>query len=257
VLDGPCVPWDFSLPCDLAEASEEQVALVVEAATAILWAAGGRRHGLCPVVLRPCGTRPRGGSWPEWGHGYTPVLAEGVWLNLCGLDDGCGGLAGLRLDAAPLSSVVEVTVDGVVLGPWDPEAPDVDGWTYSSGVLFRVGGTWPTRQDLALPLSEPGTFGVEVLAGIEPDALALLAAADLACELLKGVVGDESCALPSTLVGLVRQGVSMTFADPSVVLADGRVGLRLADMWIEAVNPGRLPRRPAVYSPDRMPSARG
>lgn len=254
MLDGPCTPWEFTLPCDAATVTADPalVELAVGGATQLLWALGGRRHGLCPVVLRPCGVRP-GGSWPEWGHGYRPVLADGVWLNLCG-GANCSGY-GIRLDAGPVSAVTQVRLDGAAVPPWAPETGT--GWTYSAGLLFRLDdgqpAAWPTRQRLDLPPTEPGTFAVDVSAGLDVDPLGLAAAGVLACELLRGLVGDSSCRLPSSVVALVRQGVSYTFADLSTVLADGRTGLSIPDQWIASVNPGRLQRPPAVYSPDRMP----
>ena len=256
MLDAPC-PWTFDLPCTTTADTPENVARAKAGATFILWAAGGRRHGPCPITLRPCAPTPAVAGWPAWGHGYVPVRSDGVWLNVCGHRTSCGceSVHGLRLDAGPLSAVSAVRVDGAAVPPWAPETGT--GWLYAAGVLYRLqeGATlaWPARQRLELPDSQPETFAVDVLAGLEVDELGLLAAGILACELLKGLRGDEKCRLPSSLVGLVRQGVSMTFSDPSAVLAERRTGLTVPDYWINAVNPERLARAPGVYSPDRMP----
>lgn len=256
MLDAPC-PWEFDLECDTEADPPERVEAAKAGAAFILWAAGGRRHGLCPVTLRPCAPTPAAAGWATWGHGYVPVRSGGVWLNVCGHADPCGceSVHGLRLDAGPISEVTAVRVDGAVVPPWAPETGT--GWRYASGALYRLqaGETvrWPARQRLELPDDQPGTFAVDVMAGVEVDELGLLAAGILACELLKGLRGDERCRLPSSLVGVVRQGVSMTFSDPSAVLAERRTGLTVPDFWINAVNPERLARAPGVYSPDRRP----
>ncbi|MEV5583013.1 hypothetical protein AB0L39_31185 [Streptomyces parvus] len=44
--------------------------------------------------------------------------------------------------------------------------------------------------------------------------------------------------------------MEMERADPSLIHAEGRTGLPLADLWLSTVNPYGLPSASRVFSPD-------
>lgn len=243
----PCQPWTTptALPCDLPG---DAAATAIEAASFVLWALSGRRHGVCSATVRPCvGRCSPAGGWHRWGEPWRPVLYDGEWLNVCGHDAGvcgCGPTSEIVLPLSPVVEVSAVEVDGVAL---------VEGTDYrlDGNRLVRLGGErWPTEQNLDLVDGDPGTWSVAFTYGVEIDALGVLAAGELACEFGKALTGASGCRLPQRVTSLTRQGVSMALIDPQEFLRDGRTGFYLADLWLNAVNPDGLRSASRVYSPD-------
>lgn len=253
-MTAPCAPWlvKADLPCS-ADLDDTQAALAIDAATFVLWALGGRRHGICEATVRPCSARcVPGDRWHRWGTPYRPVLYEGEWLNLCHhtVDCGCSAVEAITLPLSPVVSVSQVRIGADVL---------VAGTDYrvDGRQVIRLGGErWPTTQDMAAAPGEAGAFDITFTYGVEVDALGVTAAAELACEIGKSIAG-KPCRLPARVTSLTRQGVSMALLDPQQFLTEGRTGLYLADLWLATVNPDGLPRRSAVMSPDiRRPHIR-
>lgn len=262
---GPCSPWSLDLAClddagdltgaciDGTEVPDAVLDSAVSSASQVVWALTGRKYATCDVVIRPCRRTcidtyyPElhiGASWGGW-NGPWPVLAGGSWFNLacsCGSTCSCGDLCEADLPY-PVCEVAEVMVDGVAL---DPSAYRVDDFRK----LVRTDGLcWPRCQDMASPDTELNTWSVSLTYGREPPQIALDAAAELACELIKARIG-QACRLPQRMTSLTRQGVTMSFIDPMSFFKEGRTGLYLLDLAIRALNPNLLMRPASVYSPD-------
>lgn len=230
---------------------------VREAATALLWNWTGRVFGLCELSVRPCradcapttyGGAAGNVSPTGIGAPFQPVLVGGEWLNVacgrCRARCGCSSLAEVRLPG-PIDGVTKVVVDGETL----PEAAyRVDNRTR---VVRTDGGRWPVCQDLGKPTSEPGTWEVTYRRGTPVPKGGEIAAAVLACEMAKGVAGDD-CALPQRVTNVSREGVTMTILDTFEGLEAGRTGLWLVDSWVASVTKTR--RRSRVLSPDTLPA---
>ena len=76
---GPCSGWTIDTTCcdDWDTYSDAVKAAATEYATTVLWAATGRRFGLCTRVVRPCGRQCQ----QENGNGiYGWYWSEGTWL---------------------------------------------------------------------------------------------------------------------------------------------------------------------------------
>jgi hypothetical protein len=150
----------------------------------------------------------------------------------------------------PVASVVEVKVDGIVI---DPARYRVDNRTRLVGL---DGQCWPECQNMNLDGAVTGVFEVTYLRGKPLPVAGQIAAGELACEFLKACQG-QSCALPANISSLTRQGVQIEMVDPTDELTSGLTGIRNVDMWIRAVNPKGLQRRPRVLSNDlHSPSMR-
>ncbi|MFP3118157.1 hypothetical protein [Streptomyces sp. Iso 434] len=252
----PCDPWPTALCCDVEGYEPADVERWTRVASSILWRMSGMRWGPCPVTVRPCrracaeaapiSFQATGASTGGW----TPYIdAGGTWRNaaMCGCvsDCSCGELCEVYLPG-PVYDVVEVLVDGVALVP---EAYRVD----APGRLVRTDGEcWPTCQDMAAPLDAAGTFGVTYRWGLPLDAAAIAAVSELTCHLLKGcgTGGACGCKINPRVSRVSRQGVDMERADPTLLYTEGLTGLPAVDMWLLAVNPGRLRAASRVYSPD-------
>jgi hypothetical protein len=253
----PTVPWDPRWTCTEVEtASPAATGIAALAATQVLHGLTGGQFGLTTTKLRPCrrDCLPVGyeyGGWPvgSWGYPY-PALVGGTWVNLgCG---GCGDTCSCTvLQEAVLPGVVhdvtEVRIDGTVV---TGSAYRLDH-TPSGDVLVRLdGGVWPTCQQLTRNDTQSGTWSVTARYGMDVPELGRVAVGELACEFLKAM-GGKDCRLPEHVTSLARQGVTLSFPDPTELLTGGKLGLVQADRFISVFNPSGLRRRARTWSPDQ------
>lgn len=252
-VDAPCEPWPAMWnECRLPTGSAPFTGSALAAASEVLWAMSGRRFSMCPTTLRPCretcGTWYDTTNWWNWGGEWPrPRFFQGVWTNVtCGQClDGCSCtvVSKVRLPM-PVGSITNVTIDGVTL---DPSAYQL----YDYRDLVRQdGGEWPWCNDLSKPAGQPGTWSITAEFGEPVPIMGQWAVAELATEFVKARLCDSSCQLPAPVQQLSRQGVSMTFLDPNEVFANGRLGLRIADMFLSTFNPDGLRAPARVYSVD-------
>lgn len=251
--------WTLNTSCcsDWSTFTPEVQELAADWATGILDALTGRQFAQCPIKVRPCGKRcgwyggyltypvdsaQSSGLGAPWMVPY--IGSGGVWRNCtCGGGCTCRARCEAYLDG-PIAEILEVKVDGVVLSPL---AYRVD----SDTILVRTDGEcWPECQDLNITDDEPDTWSVTYRPGIALPVIGQIAAGELACEFARGCAGSEGCALPQQLISMTRNGIDVQVADPQLLLENGLTGLPNVDLFIKAVNPARLARRPSVKSPD-------
>jgi hypothetical protein len=228
--------------------SPEVQAVAGNLATGIMWAATGRRYGLCPVVVQPT-ARPALASQyqtypvtrPDFGTAY---IAGGQWYNGVPGEDGAACCPGCSVDLeGPTTTVgiTKVTVSGVVVAP--------AAYQVQNGhILVRLDGQcWPTCINHS---AVPAAFVVEYLKGEAIPAHVQSATDLLACEFAKACTGG-ACGLPRRLRSLTRQGVEVQVTDELV--AEGgkiRTGIHEVDLVIAADNPSGRASRSLVVSPD-------
>lgn len=244
---GPCEPWDPIWLCDLPTGSEAVSGHAVMVATEILWKKSGQRFGTCSQVLRPCASDcfdnmfPRGIVPFSLRYPY-PFNYRGMWFNL-----GCSGCAGScsctvvheAILPAPVAEIIEVKVDGVVL------TPGTDYRVDDQRLLVRLDGQpWPFCNDLNKDDTEVGTWSVSASFGEVVPRGGQIAVGELAMEIIKALLCDDTCAIPISAQSIQRQGVSMSFFDPDRILGQDRVGLYFSDMFLTTWNPARI-QRPA------------
>jgi hypothetical protein len=211
-------------------------------AVSTLRALVGYRVGGCPVLVRPCAPPFPLRTYAHVTGGFTPYVAGGAWLNAsCGCASTCGCTSFTALSLPPpVGAVEEVVVDGEVLATTE--------YRLENGRLIRTTGTWPLRQDLSLPVTEVGTFGVRYLNAAPVDGLGAYAAGILAGEYVKACTGGKNCRLPAGVTTLSRQGVTMEIAPGA--FPGGHTGIREVDAYIYLWNPNGLRQAPVVMSPD-------
>lgn len=274
---GPCSWPELTLPCLSPNGSGEAQAVdpcltdgnpidqaiidvSVAAAKELVWALTGRQFGQCCVKLRPCRKNcvpcpdvPAFGSGPGgYGvgpNGYGPALINGEWFNIsCNVCSECSCTSVCKIPLPyPACCIQEVKIDGMVV---DPNTYRIDEFKW---LVALDDFCWPFCQDLTKEDTEEGTWSVTVCYGREVPELVLLAAAEMACQLMKGAVGMP-CQLPQRLSSMTRQGVTVGFLDPQQFFQDNRTGIYLVDLAVAAFNPHRLTRRPAIWSPDAGPN---
>lgn len=250
---GPCAPWPVRWTCDISTESPTVTGLAVAAATDIIWALSGRRFGTCSVKLRPCrrtctdsvfpdGVRP----WPGTTWGGSLGYGGWGWINAgcgtCGDTCSCTTLPQVKLPA-PVSTITEVRVDGVVLTGTAYKL-------YDNDLLIRTDGfTWPYCQNLLNDDTQVGTWSVTALYGEDVPDAGQWAIGEFACEYIKASRGED-CRLPRTVTNIARQGVTITMPVITDLLKEGKTGLYFTDFFLAAVNPSGLHRRSKVYSVD-------
>lgn len=254
----PCAwPVDYcgcSVP-DAYDALEPEVKATYEGmATEYLWRWTGRVLGLCEVTVRPC----RQNCSTVDSHGivlsssWGPVIINGQWWNIgcgrCGNTCGCGSAAPALVLPGPVDSITEVLIDGVVI---DPTTYRVDNHRL---LIREETWGWPLCQDMNLPLGEPNTWAITYQRGVAVPTGGQIAAGVLAVELWKAACRDPSCALPSRVQSITRQGVTIAVLDSFDDVDQGHTGIWLIDSWVASVT--KAPARARVYSPDVRPRFR-
>lgn len=199
--------------------------------------------GNCPVLVRPCLTKPCSACTDFGPRVIRTGECEGCWVN-----GGCGshGCSCSRLSEIVLPGQVAeiwvVKVDGVTL--------PVDAYRVDNGnrLVRTDGGVWPSCQYMDRDVEKAeGTLGIWYVPGIVPDAAGLWAAGVMTCEFTKACSGGK-CRLPSSVTQIARQGVTMEVA--SGMFPGGMTGIREVDAYLTSINPYALRTPPRVWSPD-------
>jgi hypothetical protein len=253
----PCSGWDIEISacCPGVTGISEDLALAgLEYGAFTVWAATGRRFGLCPRTVRPCGrdcsnTSTYGYYWSEGT--WLPYIFNGAWRNcFCG----CNGLSGcctcepacqLYLPG-PVHSIISVTQDDVVV---DPATYRVDNGKW----LVRThdessDDCWLQCQDYNLN-SGPNTLFVNYFVGIPVPNILKRAAGELACEWIKSCLGLP-CRLPQRVTSVSRQGVTISMVNVEDLLRHGLTGVQSVDQIIRNFNPSGLVSKMGIASPD-------
>jgi hypothetical protein len=109
-----------------------------------------------------------------------------------------------------VDAVVEVDATGTPVElpetawRWDRPSWLIHHATTSDGALFRA-------NDRYLPHDAPHQWWVEATVGQDPPQPVIMAAEQLACELIKMVVDPENCSLPDSVRSISRQGTTIEF----------------------------------------------
>lgn len=243
---GGCVPYALDTACCPGwDALDESLR---DRATVLAWNTmrllSGGQLGNCPVIMRPCLSRPCeccAGGW------MNPTIINGEWINcVCGAPPcSCTRLCEIAFPGH-VADVLSVN--------WSGTDIPLDQFRIDNGrFLVRMDGQcWPSCQDLSAPAGAPNTLTITYVPGITPDAGALWAAGTLACEFTKACTGGK-CRLPSNVTAIVRQGVALTLT--MGMFPNGQTGITEVDAYISTINPKHLHAPSLVWSPD-MPSQR-
>lgn len=221
--------------CPLPESVTDAAAEAgIEIATAVLYEMTGRRwSGLDTASVRP---RAEDTSTPFEVPGWVPS-----WGEYDSSVGSCTPSDSIDLGFFPVVEISQVKIDGLVMLPTAYQLRN-------QKTLVRIdGGTWPCDQDLSLPTTDPDTFVVDIVHGIEPPMAGKHCCAVYAVELAKSFCNLD-CALPQRTQYMTRQGISTILMDPLNVIERGMIGLPTVDAWIKAVNPHKRRKRAMMAS---------
>lgn len=253
----PCAGWNpDTSPCTgWADYTQPVRDYATEFAKVVLWAATGRRYGLCERIVRPCAPpepflyRTYGVDryWTLWGAPGGGVVPFALDSTTCGCGTFCGCQPSSVTLPGPVDSVTEVLVDGVALSN--------TLWRADGDILVRLGGEiWPLQQNLGAVATEVNTWSVRYQQGVPVPVVLNNAAGLYACEVAKARVGG-TCQLPSRVQSINRQGVDVQLVSTEDYLDKGLTGFEQVDQVIRALNPDGLRARPRVVSLD-LPTMR-
>lgn len=258
---GPCEDgWDVDTSCcaDWATYPTDLQIAAKTYARLVLWAATGRRFGLCTVTVRPCGRYCSGADdglgingyyWNGEGF-FVPYMFNGLWRNCwCGFGTGCLSCrpdCQVYLDG-PVNAIISVTQDGALV---DPATYRVDNNTW----LVRThdasdNDCWILRQDFNKGITAINTLQVVYQKGVPVPPALVRAGGELACEWAKACLG-QACRLPQRVTSISRQGVTVSLADVDALLMNNLTGIPTVDNIIHAFNPYHIQSRMQVVSPD-------
>lgn len=232
------------------------VDLACAQASDILFSLSGRQfQGVCERTFRPS-ARPITWTTADWARYFEQLTGNfyaASWGTcMGGAHDLCRQPPQVDLGVSLLRAVNLVKIDGTVI-PSTEYRIDEGRWLVRTrpNVNFQPTARWgwPICQDLSLPDSEPGTFSVDAMYGMDPPSSGVAAAEALAAELARAHANIPN-RLPTRLTSITRQGVTMAVVDPMQYLDKGLTGVYEADVFIRAYNPDGQRRRPKVYSPD-------
>jgi hypothetical protein len=252
---GPCRPYDYVSLCPIPTEAAAVSGYALEAASEIVFFAGGQQFDTCQVTIRPCRKECYGDAWPRlsagwWDYGSTgpwPALINGLWYNIacgfCGSNCSCSVVSETILPG-PIREIVQVTIDGQVLDPVTDYRLD----DYRK--LVRLGGNqWPLCNDLNKSITETGTWSVTMITGLPLPTLGKFAVGQLFCDILNDLVNND-CSLPDNVTDITRQGLSFTLDDVQRAVESGFDTLKYVNKFIERYNPHKLAARPRLYDID-------
>lgn len=254
----PCSGWDVQISAccpDVTGASLATQLAGLEYGAFTVWAATGRRFGLCPRTIRPCGrtcTNTQGMYGYYWNEGtWLPYIFNGAWRNCWCWCNGALGCCSCEPECqillpGPVHSITSVVQDGVTVSP-DTYRVDNGRWLVRTHNL-STSDCWLQCQDYNLN-SGPNTLIVNYMQGIAVPNILRNAAGELACEWIKSCLGLP-CRLPQRVTSIARQGVSISMVNTDDLLKMGLTGVHTVDQIIRNFNPYGLVSRMGIASPD-------
>lgn len=252
----PC-GWQITPVCDAAEwdaFSAEVRQAATDYAAMIMWAATGRRYGVCETTVRPCrrDCEDCADGWFWADGGWLPYIANGVWRNCwCGTGAGCQSCrASCQVWLpGPVFAITNVTIDGTTVdsSTYDLQAQDGAWWLVRLRPSDSSTNCWPEHQNFDRALGSTDTWSVTYEKGVPVPSAVMGAAGILALEWARGCTG-AACRLPGRIQNLTRQGITVTMASVDELLRLGLTGLPEVDQVITAVNPYGLKSRPRISS---------
>lgn len=220
-MDLTCCPAVAGLTPPIPPAVAQLLLRAQAAASQALWDLTCRQYRVCLEEIYPC-----------------PV---------CPCGDTCvKGCRFAKIDLFPffgrkVLEIDEIIVDGVAI-------PEVDYRLDANRYLVphRDLALWPwPEQDINLPPGDPGTWQVRAYVGEPPPELLLLAAEDMACQLVARCL-SQPCDIPDNAVSVTREGVTIR-------LETGLMALPTVKQALEVYGECKKRRRTGMWDPARWP----
>lgn len=255
-MDQPCAweltPDRFECCPDWNTFTAPQQERAVTLASTVVWAATGRRFGLCELVVQPCSRIDRARSYrtyPLRHHSVdddfrlpSPYILGGVWHNSGSVNCCESWCEAVLAGPTTTDNIVEVQVRGEVVAPSAYVVMD-------HRILVRTDGEcWPCCVNYGQ--QNPPDFQVTYRRGEPIPEDVLEATAILACEFAQACAGGD-CRLPGLLRRMSRQGVDIEVESINRLGPRLMTGIDEVDQVIQTHNPDGLTSRAVVLSPDR------
>lgn len=214
---------------DLDTPSSPYANEAIESASYILWQLSGRKFSGIKTISEIYRQNP---IPLDKMYAYS-VPGSGMINTRCRK---CGHVHTLWLRNRPVHNIVRLEMNNKELDPSEYILLDSNRLVPTSPYMCWGG----SLQDFVVTY----TYGIEV------PAPGILAARELANQILYSATNDDRCRLPDRVTSINRQGVSWTIIDPQDFLDKGRTGMYLVDLFLKTVNPTGSRARPRVFNPD-------
>jgi hypothetical protein len=238
--------------------ADVQIGFAICAATDLLYVLSGRQWRSGHTVMRPCAMARAiavGSMVYPWGSmsGFGSAWGfPGGWMWSAGF--GFGGLGFTQGSDAtevvlqgPVTNIEEVLLNGQTLDPsTDYHLSGRQRLTLNSGL------GWPWQQDPQEDPTQPGTAQVIYDWGSSPPEIGRMACVELTIELILGLSGQDACKLPSRVVSIASQGVTVSLGDALNYILQDLTALPICDMFLQGYNPGKRRRRAVIVGPNTI-----
>ncbi len=260
---GVCQPWcdaeQILACCNANLGTDVDLEQAAQLASDLLFEISGHRFpGICETTVRPCASNRSCWAdwvppfhWPyqwfdgPWGPGVGP------WTWSAGRDCSCAPLSKIRLAGYPVREILGVSIDGVVLDPWEYELRQ-DRYLIRMADADGNPKRWPACQRMDID-EGVGTFFVNYDYGLAPPLAGELAAAQLGCQIAEAC-GTGECELPAGTVRVTRQGLTIDATQLGLwLIGSMRTGMPLVDAFISTYAGQRRQRRTALAVPELDP----
>lgn len=271
--EGPCEPWCTDAQVRACGLNTDEydgavVAFGVALASRVMWAASGRRYGLCETTVRPC--HPGNHQFGFHPYSGSPHPDSGIevhyWQN--------GSLCGCQLPElwlpGPIAAVEEIIYDGVILPSSAYGIKTVGHGRRKTVVRFDTDAAgnvvhWWRGNDLlrdptvsvapASPDEHAPAWQVTYWKGRSVPFVASEVTALLAAQFAKARCGgkcDEK--IMAAVTRVARRGTTVDYTQKEAKETVAAVGHPLADVWLKSVNPfGRARRSRVIRADDNNP----
>jgi hypothetical protein len=152
----------------------------------------------------------------------------------------------------PVTAINSVIVNGAYLNPSDYTLYDGRRLVRNLDQTGSTSSSWPWNQNLALPLTESGTFAIDYSYGRVPPPMARLACIELAVELSRALSGEDNTRLPQRVLSIATEGISVAVGDAMTYVRDSLIGIPICDLFLNQVNPNKLRRRSIILAPNTI-----
>jgi hypothetical protein len=241
-----------------SSSTDVTLAFAIAAATDLLYVLSGRQFRSGRSIIRPT---PISSSYGQQsylypyssmsGYGAAWGFAAGWSWTALGMGWWQGGqdLSEVVLQG-PVRRINTILVDGSPLGPTDYTLYDGRRLIRNVDASGQQTGAWPWNQQLQLPLTEPGTWSIDYDWGKPPPDAGKAACVELSIEVARALSGDDQARLPSRVLSVATEGLTVAVGDALTFIREDLTGLPIVDLFLRVYNKGNLRRRTVFLGPN-------
>jgi hypothetical protein len=255
-------PWcaESDIPAARRVGIEDiSLAFAIAAATDLLYVLSGRQFRSGRSLIRPTPIDSAYGA-QSYLYPYSSMSGYGAawgfaagWAWSAGLGMGWGWGSQDSSEVVlqgPVQRINQVMVDGAVLDPSEYTLYDKRRLVRNVDSTGQTSGAWPLYQQLALPLTESGTWSIDYDWGKVPPPAGKAACIELALEVARSLSGTDTTRLPARVLSIATEGMNVAVGDALAYVRESLTGIPIVDLFLQAYNRAGLRRRTIMIGPN-------